>query len=429
MKTLITLFSPSRPLAFAVLAALGLGACSQSEEAPGPPHAERPAYTVSFDPARPQDARVELRLPASDRPLRLFSRAPDMQLEPQVEDVRCDGTLIERAEAEWTLPPGCETASWRVAFEAAERGAVRPSRQRSVSVGNAWAVLSGPTSLLRVSGFENETLPVALDGVARPDTLPPLNAAPGFFVLGDPPSIEYGDRSPHLTYIADDLQAVEALADPALHYQAIDYLRDAIGPAQISDVEDLTVVWFGAEREHAEMSGAAGFDTLIANYILAGDSPTPFEAAAPFILVLHEQFHQLAVGATPHWVSESLANYYALKAAGRILPGDEGVLAARAMFINPEAPVETGLLEIQRRINEDGDYSGYMQFYSTGAAFWASLDEALADATDGAQTLDDILPVILASDYSGGAGLPDAVMDALSAIPPEPRAAIFDRYL
>jgi len=414
-----------------IAVAISLNACSQYGQAREEPPPDAPVYSVSFESASPQDARVELGLPPSDEPLLLFSRAPAMQLEPQVEDVRCDGTLVEGTETGWRLPPGCDTASWRIGFETAKKGAVRPSRQRSLIVDGAWALVSGPTSLLRVSGFEDRTFPVMLGESedAKMDRLPPLGSAPGFFILGGPPSIEYAERSPVLTYIADDLGAVAALVDPALHSQAIDYMRDALGGAANRTVDALTVAWFGAKREHAELSGAAGFDTLIANYIVASESPTPFEAAAPFVLVLHEQFHQLAVGTTPLWVSESLANYYALKAARRILPDDAGIEQVRAMFIDFDSPVETGLLELQRQIDENGDFSGYSRFYSTGATFWARLDEALTEATDGAQTLDDLLSVVLTSDYTHEVGLPGLVTDALSAIPPETRAEIFDQYL
>ena len=407
---------------------IALSACVQEVDTPG---MSRPAYSIIFDQAQPQWARAELSLPCSDGAHTLFSRAPAMHLESQIEDVRCDDVTIEPVGLNWVLPADCKTANWRISLETAEPGAVRPSRQRSLVLDDGWAVISGPTSLLRVAGFDAQTLAITLTTAegTKASTVAPLHAAPSFYVLGDPPSVEHESQSASLTYIADDLEAIEALVDPALHHQAIKYMREAIGSAQSSQVEDLTVIWFGAERSRAEVSGAAGFDTLIANYVLASDSPTPLEAAAPFVLVLHEHFHQLAIGATPHWVSESLANYYAIKAARRILPDDPGVEAARAMFINPDALVPTGMLELQRRIDEDGDRSGYMQFYSAGATFWAQIDDALTQATDSVQTLDDVLPVILAADYSPNDGLPDTVIEALAAIPEERRAALFDQYL
>jgi len=421
--------------AFTALASLAaLSACVAPSA--GPRFSEEtvahvPEYSIHFDREQPNSTRVVLHMPREAGPHTLFARATSLQLEPQVYDVRCDGDLVEKVGAEWVLPARCLTASWRVAFDRPEAGSVRPSSQRSVIMPAGWALLSGPTSILRLNGFDGQSAMMTIMSDKGPvaDTLPPLDKAPGFFILGNAPSMEQGRPGLRLTYVADDPEAVRALVDPGLHLRAIDYMRDAIGRAQSADLPSLTVVWFGATRQRAEVSGAAGFDTLLANYVLSDGSPSPMEEAVPFVLVLHEQFHQLAIAATPHWISESLANYYALKAAGRILPDDPGVRAARDMFIDCDAPAPVGLLELQRRIDEDGDFSGYMQFYSIGATFWARLDEALAAATDGARDLDDVLPIILAADYSQGAGLPPDVLEALSPIPAGDLASIFEIYL
>jgi len=419
------------PSAMAIAGVALLSACTQGGPTVEATEREGPAYMISHGLDNPGSALVELILPAAGEERRLVSRAAALQAQIQVEGVSCDGAPAERAGDEWILPPSCRTAHWRIPFETAEPGSVSPSQQRSLVINDAWMLVSGPASILRLSGYENESLPVHISGPhgSGARTLPPMSAPPAFFAMGEAPSVHYGERSPRLIYVADDLQALPALIDPALHYQAIEYMRAIIGADLARDADALTVVWFGADRERFEVSGAAGYDTLIANYILPGETPSAFEAAAPFILVLHEQFHQLETGANPHWVSESLANYYALKAARLILPDHEGVEQAWAMFIDPEAPVEPGLLELQRRIDEDGDYSGYMQFYSAGAAFWASLDEALSQATGGERSLDDILPVILAGEYEPGAGLPGSVMQALSPIPSETLERILARYL
>lgn len=74
------------------------------------------------------------------------------------------------------------------------------------------------------------------------------------------------------------------------------------------------MVWFGVARHRREISGAAGYDTILANFIIPEDNPRVDEQLMSLMLVLHEQFHQLDSGSHPVWFGESLANYYALKA-------------------------------------------------------------------------------------------------------------------
>ena len=133
--------------------------------------------------------------------------------------------------------------------------------------------------------------------------------------------------------------------------------------------------------------------------------------------VLHEQFHQLTRGTLPAWMNESLATYFALKAVAQIYTDPADIAAARATFLHPDAKIDIGLLDVQHQLDKEHDFSHYSLFYSQGAAFWDKIDKALAKATNGAKTLDDVLPAITSTSYTGDAALPPHVKDALSEIP------------
>jgi hypothetical protein len=89
----------------------------------------------------------------------------------------------------------------------------------------------------------------------------------------------------------------------------------------------------------------------------------------------HEGFHAI-VGAMeqtwPAWVNESWANYYAYRAAARHLNAD--ALAVAKKMVN--VPIPTAILEAQRRYDA-GDGSQGIVFYSSGARFWAAIEDVL----------------------------------------------------
>lgn len=414
----------------AIAAASAVTACGGADtDTPTPP--QNTGYYLDVDPENAV-IHARLELSAADEG-RLILRGTHMQLEAQVSNVRCDGVELISDGDGWPLPPGCVEVSWTIAPDRPEVG-VTPSDQRSLAMPDGWLLISEPTSLLRLETDHGQPTTIQISdpqGHIRAGIIPPLSAPPGFYISGNAPSLIVGDGTPQLIYVADDLDAVLSVVDPVRHYQAIEWFTEVLGLPNVRDSETLTVVWFGAPRENREASGAAGHDVLLANYIAASDAPEPFERALTNVLVLHEQFHQIDAGpgARPHWVNESLTNYYALKAARHFLPDSDGVDAVWAFFIQTDAPVEIGLLEAQRRIDEEQDYSGYMAFYSTGAAFWYELDDAMRAATGARRSLDDILPLVVSTDFPPGSGLPEALREALLDIPSSEIERIERRYL
>ena len=137
-------------------------------------------------------------------------------------------------------------------------------------------------------------------------------------------------------------------------------------------------------------------------------------------IVAHEQFHQLVdiargrLAPLPVWLSESLAQYYGLKALLRT--GDSKyVRAVRRDFINPSRNVTAGLVELNRRY-EAGDRAGYDRFYTQGATLWNAIDSAIVAATSGRQSLDDYVKDILLSPIPKNGTLPAVFVERLRSV-------------
>lgn len=398
-----------------------------------------PHYDIRIDAQAPNTARVTLTLPHFD-PLdpavpRLISTGEQTGTHLQLHDIRCDGKPLKTSgRGQWDLPLTCKTASWTMDFKAVGPEGIVASKRQSLHLKTPkdWWIISGPSSLLRLQPAP-ERVDVVIAAPNRQlvlESMPGLKLPPAYFVVGDAPSHTVKTNGLSLTYIADDLKRIETTVHVADHMRGLDYFRRILNSANYGDIpKDLTVVWLGIARNKGESGGAAGYDTLLVNYIKSGGPPQKRDLLLPLATVLHEQFHQLTRGNLPAWVNESLANYYAFKALGRIYPDQADVAAARAAFLRPNAKIDLGLIDVQRRIEKDHDFSKYSLFYTQGAAFWQAVNQALVKATNGGKSLDDVLPAIMTSSYSDDVVLPPHVEDALSAIPKAELNALVAKYL
>ena len=410
-----------RALVIATVACFSAGLAPQpaaADEALEQPRPRDWTYTITIHPTEPNTAQAALTLPAeSGGQRRLVSRAADVQARSQVSNVGCDGAPLEMAgEGAWVLPSECRVAHWDAAFDLAGPQGVQASDQQSVAFSTGWWLFSGPASLLRLEPEPEPPLRVHLSAPGMADrvaTVPSVREPPSFFVLGEAPAFRVSAGPYRLTYVADDIDAVLSHIDPNRHADAIDYLAAVIGEVVGRPSRNLTVVWLTVPRERQDMGGAAGHDTLLVNYVADGAGSAPEAFFMPFVIVLHEQFHQIDGGSHPVWVSESLAHYYALKAASLVFPEEPAIERVRDIFIDADRPVVVGLLGVQSEI-ERGVFDNYGLFYSQGASFWAEIDTALSQATDGERDLDDILATVLAAEFPADGALPIEVIEALA---------------
>ncbi len=413
------------------LSALFLSACNHT---PTPSDTSSPStYSVVIDAVDPSVAAVTLKLePNRALPVNLISRAEKLGAISQVENVRCNNQKIERnADSVWPVPIDCSTVNWNIRFDSANISSVRPSEQRSLYMRSGWWVLSAPTSILRMQSESGKelTMDVSIPNQSMVKTLRSINAPPNYYVLGAAPvkTVSRGDSN--LSYVSDDLQSVFAVIRPEKHNEAIAYFKSVIGPEKSRKTSKLSVIWFGAPRERREASGAAGYDTILANYIVAEDAPKREEQLLSLMLVFHEQFHQLDAGSHPEWVGESLANYYALKALKRAFPNDTATDSVLKRFIDPNRPVTIGLLDIQSEISKDNNRQNYGLLYTQGATFWSEVDMAIRQSSSNDESLDDLIPSIMELDIKSDDSSFEEIEKILSLISDEKLKALKGKYL
>ena len=392
--------------------------------------AESARYSVVIDGSQPVTARVVLTLPQSaDRASAvLVSGAAPLNVNPQINDVRCDGRPVDEDAGRWRLPLGCKEATWSVRIARPGPRGILASDQQSVAMQGGWYLFSEPSSLLRLASEPLGGSVISFSGPAvrsEDIQLQPRNKGPSFFVLADAPRVSVRDGALTLTYFGDDLQAVQRLVEPSKHLEGLVYLRRVMGPST-RRINELKVVWLQIANDGNVYGGAAGNDVFLVNY--AADPP-PEQAVKPFIITLHEQFHQIDPGGTnrPQWVSESLAQYYALKAALYVSGDDPRYVNEWTRWFR-KAEKESGkLLDAQQRVRNK-DFSAYKLFYSRGSMFWRDVEAALKrnGQEDG---LDPVLPIILGATFGPDASLPVEVLRALSGIPESELTTLIETYL
>jgi len=311
------------------------------------------------------------------------------------------------------------------------------------STGGQWYVISEPTSILRTPAHEGRLsireagggggIFAATVELGRGHyILPNRGEAPEFYVLGPAPRRNEAVDALGITYILDNPEKVQDLGLVDLHAKSVAYLVKVVNlPAEKAlSRNKVAVVWVGTRRRNGALSGAAGGRSFLANYISDEEASDSQSVAWAVAIAAHEQFHQLTSmldARLPVWLAESLAHYYGLKS----LLENENLLSAvevRRRFIDIGRPVESGLLELNRRFTS-GEGSVYGLFYSQGATFWHLLDMAISRATDSTRTLDSFIPELLRAQQPADGSLPASFMDALRETVGTAADDILSRYL
>lgn len=144
-----------------------------------------------------------------------------------------------------------------------------------------------------------------------------------FYVFGAVPSISRHVDGWTVRYVADDLKQVQQLGLLQAHQAALEYLVRVLGLGRPLPTPELLVVWAHRNASKGKAAGAAGGHSFIANCIVGPAGGDDMNNALSLLVIAHEQFHQLvalsgnALSPLPLWASESLAQYYAVKAGKR----------------------------------------------------------------------------------------------------------------
>lgn len=398
-------------------------------------HAES-AYTVRQSPGAAPDLEITLALPPGDAPAshKLSARGAAWGLQEQVRAPRCDdGTrLAKDGDGSWIAPPGCRHVTWTVSPPAIEDGTIDVSAQASLFLAQPkWTLLSEPTSLLRETGIDPQQAVLRAADAATPLfgatpaaqggwLIPADNNAPEFYVVGPAPvqSEQVGDFRVH--HVADNPQRVKQLGLVASHAQALRFLaRIVYTDAPVPEADrSLMIVWIGIDTRLGHAGGAAGSRSFLANYPIGGGDHAQDHAAVTFMILAHEQFHQLAdarrgdMPGLPGWINESIAQYYGLRAMREALGDDAAAAALTRRFIDPGRPVEQRFAGSEALFATDRPRALDLA-YRQGATFWAELDRALHTASGGAASLDGYIPDLLRMTFPEDGSLPSAFLSYL----------------
>ncbi len=395
--------------------------------------AQQVDYYIHIDEENPLIANVIMELPNHSGAVRLYSRATVLQSQSQIRDVACGNMMLSADDnGEWFVPSGCATVSWIVDIAAeGTDGIAAYDLKTIISKTGKWWIFSTPTGILRL---KNETveLNAHFNVPYQPNfstEIPTERQAPGFYAVGDVPVERFSNGKIKLNYISDNPELTAKFVKPEDHVKALDYLSSIIG-LDNNEPQEITMILLGITRQNQSLGGAAGHKTMMVNYIFDTVSTTSKEVYFPIIIAIHEQIHQLSL-ARPHitWVSESLAHFYASKAALTIYPDNRVVRDIADELYASSMDGQPGLVDIQKRIDEQQDYTYYSNFYIQGAAFWNAFDLMIQEATNGSKNLDDYLALIMRTEFKKEEGLPRRLKRAISFIQEEKFKLLEDKYL
>lgn len=394
-----------------------------------------PQYTVRQLPLHPGALEVTLQLPkpaddAAD--VKLAVRGAAWGLQEQVQLPRCGDVLLKKVDDNWLVPDGCQQVTWRVDAPVAQDGATDVSLQASVAFRKPdWILLAEPTSLLRpqddaadhgvIRAADNETR--LLGGAAIDDgawLVPPQQKAPEFYVIGDASAQRREIGGFLIDYVADDPERISELGLVDKHAGILQYLSGILFPHQ--DIPEgkrtLLVVWIGMDAKHGHAGGAAGYRSFVTNYVIGPQTPSAGNNAVTFLILAHEQFHQLVeikradLPALPGWVNESLAQYYGVQSLLKVNHSETAQTIA-ARFIDKDIAVEKSLPEIEALFETDRPRALDLS-YRQGATFWAELDQALQDVSQGQNSLSRILPDLMSLSFPSDGQLSAEIIGVLN---------------
>jgi len=380
-------------------------------------------------------AEVSLALPAvaRGRLLRLPRTADWRSRRWRIARVHCDGQRIFRdGDRGWPLPASCRRATWRVRLaRVPEGGYLAHSLLAAYHPSRRWVYLPGAGYLLEVVGVRGRAtlrliLPPGLRVFHALDRLPD-----GRLLLPPAPSsrlalLGVGAFETRSAAVAG-VRVRHLFAEPvparfrgllAAHKTGLAYLVHVFGAPH---GPGLDAFWFRLGPTARVVSGYAGRRAVAISYV---DQPrgAPHLVPAirpwlPILMLLHEQVHQLGV-AQPAWLSESLAQYYALKALGRsgaLRPAEFAKALDRITqpwSRMPEADRRVRLLAAHRRYLTTGSLGSFRVFYTNGARFWRTVDRAVVARSGGRRSLDSFVKQLLRMPYDRQ-GRPPKAFDRL----------------
>ena len=344
------------------------------------------AVSLSLAHASP-DRTVDLPY-ASDRP----------QRRANVDDVRCGDRPVPRSEDGWAVGGDCSELSYRVGLRPPPDAGLHPRHLAATydAERNQWLVpgssvfLSPPTQserpALELRAPPEVPIHHALAGASRLGVQLPPRRSLGRVLLGFG-SFPTAERSDGRTIFFHHFDVADAVPLEGIE-AGVDYVQAVTGLRPASEVH---VYWLGRDSEDSpRLTGANYSNAVVVNYArdLADDAPAS-RVRAPLAVFFHQFFVSLVGPNAPEWLSQSLGQYFALKAWQRAGVIDEAGLAALLRTGAATTPDET-VLEAHARFRQEETTESWSRFYRLALGFWLALDSHLEGATNGETRLDDV---------------------------------------
>ncbi len=373
-----------------------------------------PSVATTYSVEYAQTGRLQVRTDrgADAAATTLVLRGVNNGLQPQVEEVSCDGKLLDRSSAgTWQVFAGCRQLRWTIPLD--KPGLSLPTAQRSLAL-ETGILLSEGSSLPRLSDASKPEIIKLPPGRVFPFTvggklqLPAVDQPFLFTLIGDVPMIEKTSGQISLFDFLDQTDAKSRIADMSLHLAGLHWLTTHL---HAKTVQNFSVLWTGIPQDGLTLSGQTGKGLLLVNYA-NGERAEPFGEAMRLYVPLHEAVHQLAMSdqRRPLWYDESLASYLAAQATLTVTHNAPGALAMFERFKADGSRMKGGLIAIDQHITDSGDTGAIAAFYTKGVAFWDAVDAALGSR---GERLADYSAALVRANVTDNALLPDFIQSTL----------------
>lgn len=365
-------------------------------------------YELLIDDSSPGTGIIRLIL---QEPLK--SDTPLVTRKLDTSDIRepicaTSGQALTFENEEWFAPEGCAEIVWSVNFTTPVTVDQDVSEQVNLYHTGRWWLFSEWGNLLRLGSNASETEICTRGPIEMCRRIPSSQEAPLLLLIGVPDNqIIVGETS--FNFFTGNLPSDFDVAYLYRSYdQQLSYLYSLM--TQISSSpppEAIDVLILGINSSLGLIGGAAGQGAYLANISVSETGmTTPQQKIKHLWVAAHEMAHLLGLGTDTLWASESLAHYYGFKSLG----GGEHASQLFEQMVSEMS--EIGLLKAYQLVL-DGEWQHYAQFYVKGAAFWRDVDHALIEATQGKQSLDDYLVLLINGQFGVNGELPDEFVNVM----------------
>ncbi|MDE1464020.1 hypothetical protein [Spartinivicinus poritis] len=291
-------------------------------------------------------------------------------------NVICQAGKGKNISIQFGVPIQCKSIHWNIKFKKLSHTNFEASSLQNIYSPIGWWVLHEQDSLPRISGNHSIYVCVTKNNCNKlPENISGNSGPPVFMVWGKKTGV-----------IKIHNFKINIFSDKELLYSKIPSIKEELekqysylSAVFLSDKQQITwsLVWIAIDQKYNHLSGAAGANAYITNYLV--DNGRLTDRTLPWLLRVsaHETVHVLSKYTLPTWINESLAEYYAFKTLTLSNIETRDPIQEWLKRKSAISHASSGLYHANRMVSEQHDMSFYPLFYLKGAALWQELDIAL----------------------------------------------------